>query len=194
MTLPAASSAVTRGMHPFIRSRARDGQLTKWIAAVDEEPGICCSPSGDTPQHSVTGLGVTPIERADADGEHDVVRLLVGVQDEVFGRDATEAHAAGSDLLCCDGLCSGDGGRRPVDGQYVAGCETGCDRSCGRGGPASEFEDAGVRLKRKCVHDRLKTGRQRSRHARRITTAPPWPYAVLGRPDRPPGTHVRICR
>jgi hypothetical protein len=81
-------------------SRARDGQLTKRIAAVDEEPGIRCSPSGDPPQHPVTGLGMTPIKRADADGEHDVVRLLVRMQDEVLGRDAAETQAAGPDLLC----------------------------------------------------------------------------------------------
>ena len=56
------------------------------VAAVDEEPGAGCCRLGEPLQSPLASLRVTTVERADLDGEHDVVRLVIGLQDEVFDR------------------------------------------------------------------------------------------------------------
>jgi len=73
---------------------------------------------------------VTTIEGADSDGEDDVVRLFVGLQNEVFERMASDAHAARADLLGRGNSGLPDSGGGPIDGKNVAGTEPGGDRSC----------------------------------------------------------------
>jgi hypothetical protein len=87
---------------------------------------------GSAPQHPLTDLGISSVEGADADGEHDVVRLFFGLQDEVFHRHPAEAHAAGPDLVYCGGACLDDGSGRAVDAQDVTGVESGGDGPGGR--------------------------------------------------------------
>jgi hypothetical protein len=82
----------------------------------------------------------------------------MSVQHEVFGRDLTDAHAAGHDLIHRGGFRLGDGGGRAVDGQDMTGGKPGCDRSRGRSGAAPDFENAQVRLERKRLHDRGEPG------------------------------------
>jgi len=51
-----------------------------------------------------------PVKRTNADGEHDVVRLFARLQDEVFGSDLADTHAARRDLVYCGGFRLGDRG------------------------------------------------------------------------------------
>ncbi len=140
------------------RLSPRDEELTKRIATVDEKPGLCRGRQGEALEHALTNLGMSPVEGANANGEHDVVWLFVILQDEIFARDLADAHAAGRDFVCRGGFGLGDRRGGSVDGQDVAGGEPGCDRSCGRPGPAPNFEDTRVRLKGKRVHDRGEAG------------------------------------
>jgi hypothetical protein len=96
--------------------------------------------------------------------EHDVVRLFIGLQDEVFDRNLTDAHAARGDPLGRGSSGLGDGRGGPVDDQDVAGNAPRGDRSCRRAGPAADLKDARVRCERERVHDRRKVGRQAGRH------------------------------
>ena len=139
-------------------SGAWDGQLAKRIATVDEEPGAGSRRRGDAPQHLLTGLRVAPVERADADGEHEVERLLAGLQRELLGRDEPQAHPAGPDLVRRRGLGLGDGGDGSVDAEDLAGDEPRRDRTGGRSRPAADLENAEVRLDRKAVHDGGESG------------------------------------
>jgi hypothetical protein len=86
---------------------------------------------------------MTTIESADPDGEHEVVWLLVGLQDEVFDRNVTGTHPARGDL---GGRGARYGRRGPVYGEDVPGNEPGCDRSRRRAGPAPDLDDPRVRL------------------------------------------------
>jgi hypothetical protein len=144
-----------------------DEEFTKWVATVDEEQGLCLGCHGDTLQHLLTSLGVSPVEGTNADGEHDVVRLFVRLQNEIFGRDLTDTHAARPDFLYRGGLRLGDGCGGSVDGQDAAGGESSCDCSCGRPWPATDLENARVRLEGKRVHDRGESRRQTYRHGRK---------------------------
>ncbi len=101
---------------------------------------------------------MSPVEGSNANGEHDVIRLFVSPQNEVFARDLADAHAAGRDFVHRGGFCLGDGGGGSVDGQDVAGGESGCDGPCGGPGPAPDFEDTRVRLKGKRIHNRGEAG------------------------------------
>jgi hypothetical protein len=149
--------------------------------AVDEEPGAGCCRLGDPLQSPLASLRVTTVERADSDGEHDVVWLFIGLQDEVFDRNLTDAHASRGDLLGRGGSGLGDGRGGPVDGQDVAGNEPRGDRSCRRAGPAADLKDARVRRERERVRDRRKAGRQTGRHEPESTDR----LTLLGR--RPSG-------
>src|SRR5206468_2417579 len=116
---------------------SRNGDFPKWITTVDEEPGVYPGRRADALQHSVTGLRMPVIEGADPDGEHDVEGLFAVRQHEVFGRDVADTHAAGGDLLHRGCACLDDGGGGSVDGQDVAGGESGCDRPGSRSRSAS---------------------------------------------------------
>jgi hypothetical protein len=50
-------------------------------------------------ERSLASFGVTTVEGSDADGEHDVVRLFVGLEDEILDRGLTDAQAARGDLV-----------------------------------------------------------------------------------------------
>jgi hypothetical protein len=73
--------------------RAREGQFAEWVASVDEQAGVHCRDGSDPTERQLTGPRVAAIERADAHGEDQVVRLFAGLQREVFGRDVANAHA-----------------------------------------------------------------------------------------------------
>jgi hypothetical protein len=141
-------------------SGPRDAELAERVTAVDEEAGVWPGGHGDTPQDALTGSGMASIEGANADGEHDVEGLIVCLQQEVFGRDPPDAHAARGDLVDRGGFGLRDSDRGSIDGQDVAGGESGRYRSCGRPGPAPDLEDAGMRLEWQGVHDRGEAGRQ----------------------------------
>ena len=151
-------------------SPAWDAEFTKGISTVDEQPSVCLGCRGNTLQRPLTSLWMPPVEGADADREHDVVRLFVRLQDEVLGSDLADTHAAGRDLVHRGGSRPGDGDGGSVDTEDVAGGESRSDRSGGRPGTAPDLEDAGMWLQRKRVHDRGEAGRQTCRHGRRTTT------------------------
>ena len=52
---------------------------------------------------------MTTVEGADSNGEHDVVRLFVGLQDEILDRDPTDAQTPGGDLVRPGGSCLRNG-------------------------------------------------------------------------------------
>ena len=128
------------------------------MTAVDEEPRAGPRRHAEPPQGLLTSLRVATVERADPDREHEVERLLVGHQHEVLGGDLADAHATRGDLGGRGGSGLRDGLCRPVDGQDMPGDEARCDGSSGRAEPASDLEDAELRLEGKRVHDRGETG------------------------------------
>lgn len=128
------------------------------MTAVDEEPRAGPRCKADTPQRLLTSLRMTTVERADPDSEHEVERLVVGRQHEVFGGDLADAHATRDDLSERRGSDLRNRLCRAIDGQEVPGDEPRCDRPGRRAGPASDLEDAELRLEGKRVHDRGETG------------------------------------
>jgi hypothetical protein len=103
---------------------------------------------------------VTTVEGADSDGEDEVVRLFVGLQDQVFDRNPPDAHAARGGLLGRGRSGLRDGGGGPIDGENVAANEPGSDGSCRRARPAPDLKDAEVRLQGERIHDGGEAGRQ----------------------------------
>src|SRR5215217_6016899 len=88
-SFPAASGCLRR----------RYGQLAERISTINEQPGATGRRRGDAPQRLCTCCRVTTVERPDAHGEHEVVRLLAVLKNEILHRDLTDTHSAASDLV-----------------------------------------------------------------------------------------------
>jgi hypothetical protein len=164
------------------------------MTAVDEEPRAGSRRGSDAPEDPLAGGWMTTVQGADPDGEHQIERLVLWLQCEVFSGDQPDVHTAHGDLLSCRGSGLGDGLLRAIDSHDTPSEEAPSDSPSRRAGPASDLEDVKVRLHGKRVHDSGETRRQTCGHAfeamrlscrpsvdRRRAAADGWP--VL-RPDR----------
>lgn len=91
------------------------------------------------------GLRMATIERADAHGEYQVVRLFARRESELFGGGVSDAHACRRDQVRGSGCGLCNRRRGPVDCQDVAPGEPRGDGTSGRTGAAADLEDARLR-------------------------------------------------
>ena len=72
------------------------------------------------------------VEGADAHGEHEVVRVFLSLERELFDPGSPDAQAPRLDQLGTTGSRLCDRGSGPIDRENVTGGQPRRDRACGR--------------------------------------------------------------
>jgi hypothetical protein len=75
-----------------------ENDLLYRIAAIDEEPAAGHERGLDRRAGENAGLGMAAVERADADGDGEVIGCFAGLEGEAFGGAPAKFECAGGDL------------------------------------------------------------------------------------------------
>ncbi len=175
LTCPTSDIAGTRDTDHSARRPAHqplpERYLAQRIPAVDVEPSARSQRVADALASTAFQLGMTSVQRADADREREVEQVLALTEFELFDRGDAERQVR---RVGAKRGCLRDRARRTVDAQHVSGTDPGSDLTRGSAWPATDLKNPQPRFQRQRLHDRLQACGQHS-------ISPPLP-----RPPMPP--------